>query len=50
MRWEVSGSTAAVLCGVASRMCSKKHVAFLCSSHLAFFLVFHLSLNGEAVY
>ena len=36
MRWEASNSTVAVLLGVASRICSQKHVAFLCSSHLAF--------------
>ena len=32
----VSGGTAAVLWGATSRICSKWHTAFLCSSHLAF--------------
>ena len=36
MRWEISGRTAAVLLGIASRICSKQYTAFLCSSHLAF--------------
>ena len=37
LRWEVSSNTAATLWGVASRIRSKQHVAFLCSFHLAFF-------------
>ena len=38
LRWEVSGRTAAVLCGVSSRISSRQHVAFLSCSHLAFSL------------
>ena len=34
VRWEVIGCTAAVLLGAASRICSKQHVAFLCSQLL----------------
>ena len=37
MRWEVSVCTAAVLSGASSRSYSNQHVAFLCSSYLAFF-------------
>ena len=36
LRWEVSDYTVAILRGVASWGCSKKHVPFLYSSHLAF--------------
>ena len=36
MRWEVSGSTTAVLWSFTSRTCSKQHTAPLCCSHLAF--------------
>ena len=38
MRRETGGHTATLLWGVASRICSNQHVAFLCTSHLAFFL------------
>ena len=37
VRWEVGGRTTGALWGVASRICSEQHVAFLCSYHLAFF-------------
>ena len=36
VRWEVSGSTVAVLKSAASYICSKQHTAYLCSSHWAF--------------
>ena len=36
MLLKIGDGTAAVLWGVAARICSKSHVAFLCSSHLAF--------------
>ena len=36
VRWEVNGCIAAVLWGVASWICSKQHIAFLCSPYLAF--------------
>ena len=36
LRWEVSDRTATVLWGVASRICPKYHVVFMCSDHLAF--------------
>ena len=36
MRWVVSGCTAADLLAVASRSCSKQHLAFLHCSHLDF--------------
>ena len=36
VRWEISGRTAAVLWGAASRICSKQHVTFLCCSHQFF--------------
>ena len=35
VRWKVSGRTVSVLQHAASWICSEKHVAFLCSSHLA---------------
>ena len=35
-KWKVSGHAASTLKGVAPRICSKQHVVFLCSSHLAF--------------
>ena len=35
VRWEASCCTTAVLCGVASKICPKLYVAFLCSFHLA---------------
>ena len=38
LRWEVSVLTIGVLWGVASRICSKQHAAFLWSSHLVFSL------------
>ena len=37
VRWEVSGRTAVALWIGASRICSKKHVAFLCNCLLGFF-------------
>ena len=36
VRWEAGGWTAAVLWDVASRTCSKQHIAFLYRSHLPF--------------
>ena len=36
LRWEAGNRTVAVLCGVATRICTKYHAAFLCSSHLPF--------------
>ena len=47
VRSEVSGCIAVVLWGVASRICSKQHVAFLCSSHLAMQLGFRF---GRCIY
>ena len=38
LRLEVSGSTAVVSWGIASRICPKLLVAFFCSSHLAYSL------------
>ena len=40
LRLEASGYTAAVLWGVAFRICSRQHVAFLYTSHLAFSICF----------
>ena len=48
VRWEVSGCTVVVLKSVASKNCSKQHVAFLCSSHLAFSLCILISHNKIA--
>ena len=36
VRWKMSGCTAVVLTVVDIRICSKQHITFLCSSHLAF--------------
>ena len=47
-RWEASGCTAVVLLGVASRICSKQHIAFLRSSHLALSSV--VSLESQRCY
>ena len=38
MRWEVGGHTDAVLRSIASRICFRQYVTFLCSYHLAFSL------------
>ena len=38
MRWETGGHSTAVLQSVASRVCSRQHVAFLCSSHWTYSL------------
>ena len=38
VRLEESGDAATVLYGVASRICSKQHMIFSCSSHIAFSL------------
>ena len=35
VRWEVSDCTVAVMWGAATRICSKGHVTFLCSSNFA---------------
>ena len=43
LRWEVSSQTPAVLYGVASRICSKQHVASLFSFHQAFSLCVSLT-------
>ena len=36
VRWDVSGHTADILLGVASRIYSKQHITFLFNSHLTF--------------
>ena len=45
VRWKVSGQTAVVSWGASSRICSKWHIAFICSSHLASSL--HISLVSK---
>ena len=49
MRWEVGGRIAAVLWGSDSIICSKQHVIFLCSTHLAFLQVFRSSPVGASI-
>ena len=45
VRWEANGRTEAIFGGVASWICSRQHVALLCSSHLGFsFWVLLLSM------
>ena len=44
VRWEAGGRTGAVLQGLASRICSKQHVAILCIFHVAFFCVSSVSM------
>ena len=47
--WEANDHIAAVFWGAASGICSKQHVAFLCSSYQALISVFRKSLNGATI-
>ena len=46
MRLAVSGRTAVVLLGLASRICSKQHTVHLCSSHVVFSPSIRLKFNS----
>ena len=45
VRWEVSGHIMAILKGIVSRVCSKQHETFLCSSHQIFFSKHFVKVN-----
>ena len=49
-RWVTGGPTAAVLEGAASRISSKQHIGFFCSSQLAFmYIEFYISCMNDSI-